>query len=118
MILAAGCNTAGTATGSGAGTSDVKIGFIVKSATEPWFQSEWQFADEAAKQYGFTLVKLPATDADQLMSALDNLAAQGAQGVIVCAPDTKLGPSIVAKCEEKNLKLMLVAFNSSLNLLL
>ena len=76
MILAAGCNTGGTATGSGAGASDVKIGFIVKSATEPWFQSEWQFADEAAKQYGFTLVKLPATDADQLMSALDNHAAQ------------------------------------------
>lgn len=108
MILAAGCNTGGTATGTGTGASDVKIGFIVKSATEPWFQSEWQFADEAAKKYGFTLVKLPATDADQLMSALDNLAAQGAQGVIVCAPDTKLGPSIVAKCEEKNLKLMSV----------
>ena len=28
--------------------------------------------------------------------------------MIVCAPDTKLGPSIVAKCEEKNLKLMSV----------
>ena len=47
LIIAAGCNNGGAS--SAAGASDVKIGFIVKSATEPWFQSEWQFADEAAK---------------------------------------------------------------------
>ena len=105
-LMTYGC----TAPGNKVSTSEaeIKIGYIVKSATEPWFQSEWEFADQAAANLGFTLVKLPATDAEKLMSALDNLAAQGAQGVIICASDTKLGPSIVAKCAEKNLKLMTV----------
>ena len=42
------------------------------------------------------------------MSATDNLGAQGAQGFIVCTPDVKLGPGIVAKAAANNLKLMTV----------
>jgi len=42
------------------------------------------------------------------MSAIDNLAAQGAQGFIVCTPDVKLGPGIVAKAAANDLKLMTV----------
>src|SRR6266849_1443154 len=38
----------------------VKIGFIVKQPEEPWFQLEWKFAGEAAKQDGFDLVKIGA----------------------------------------------------------
>ena len=109
MLLAAAALVPGCAQPSKPGSADtVKIGFVVKSATEAWFQTEWKFADEAAKANGFELVKLAATDAEQVMSALDNLAAQGAQGVVLCTPDTKLGPAIVAKCKEKNLKLMAV----------
>lgn len=86
----------------------IKIGFIVKSATEVWFQQEWKFADEAQKQYGFTLVKIAAKDGDQVLSAIDNLAAQGAQGLIICSPDVKLGPAIVAKTKEHGMKLLSV----------
>ena len=28
----------------------VKIGFVVKLPEEPWFQDEWRFADQAAKE--------------------------------------------------------------------
>jgi len=42
------------------------------------------------------------------MSAIDNLGAQGAQGFVVCTPDVKLGPGIVAKAAANNLKLMTV----------
>lgn len=108
MLLGAALAPGCTQTKPAGGGNSVKIGFVVKSATEAWFQTEWNFADEAAKANGFELVKLAATDAEQVMSALDNLAAQGAQGVILCTPDTKLGPAIVAKCKEKNLKLMAV----------
>ena len=108
-LVLAGCAPQGSPTTGGSGSPDkIKIGFVVKSATEAWFQTEWKFADEAAAKLGFTLVKQPATDAEQVMSVLDNLAAQGAQGVILCSPDTRLGPAIVAKCKEMNLKLLTV----------
>jgi L-arabinose transport system substrate-binding protein len=85
-----------------------KIGFLVKSATEVWFQQEWNFADDAAKDIGFDLIKIPTPDGEKVLTALDNLAAQGADGVIICSPDVKLGPAIVAKCKELKLKLMSV----------
>jgi L-arabinose transport system substrate-binding protein len=119
-LLTLGCNNAApsgnTAASPGAsaapGTANagdkVKIGFVVKSATEEWFQTEWKFAQQAADKNGFELVKLEATDAEKTLTALDNLAAQGAKGVIVCAPDVKLGPSIVNKCRETGMKLMSV----------
>ncbi|RVH36074.1 arabinose ABC transporter substrate-binding protein [Sinorhizobium meliloti] len=88
--------------------ADVKIGFIVKQPEEPWFQDEWKFADEAAKEKGFTLVKIGAQDGEKVQSAIDNLGAQGAQGFIICTPDVKLGPGIVAKAAANDLKLMTV----------
>lgn len=112
LLALAGCSQKPTPAPGGASpatsAAQVKIGFVVKSATEAWFQTEWKFADQAAAADGFALVKLAATDAEQVMAALDNLAAQGAQGVVLCTPDTKLGPAIVARCKEKNLKLMTV----------
>ncbi|WP_201401204.1 arabinose ABC transporter substrate-binding protein [Kaistia sp. 32K] len=93
---------------SSAYAADVKIGFIVKQPEEPWFQDEWKFAEVAAKEKGFTLVKIGAEDGEKLQSAIDNLGAQGAQGFIVCTPDVKLGPGIVAKAAANELKLMTV----------
>ena len=105
-LALAGCGD--KAGGESTSAEKPKIGFLVKSATEVWFQQEWRFADQAAKDLGFDLVKIPTPDADNVMSALDNLAAQGAQGVIICSPDVKLGPAILAKCKAANLKLLSV----------
>lgn len=96
------------ATLTSAMAADVKIGFVVKQPEEPWFQDEWKFADIAAKEKGFTLVKIAAQDGEKVQAALDNLGAQGAQGVIICTPDVKLGPGIVAKAAANDLKLMTV----------
>ncbi len=87
---------------------NIKIGFIVKQPEEPWFQDEWKFADQAAAEKGFTLMKIGAEDGEKLMSAIDNLGAQGVQGFIVCTPDVKLGPGMVAKAEANGMKMMTV----------
>lgn len=87
---------------------EVKIGFVVKDPQEPWFLDEWKFAEQAAQEKGFTLVKIGAKDGEQLMTAIDNLGAQQAQGMIVCVPDVKLGPAVVARSKANNLKLMTV----------
>lgn len=104
--LAAGALAATTM--GAAHAADVKIGFVVKQPEEPWFQDEWKFAEQAAAEKGFDLVKIGAEDGEKLMSAIDNLGAQGAQGFIVCTPDVKLGPGIVAKAAANDLKVMTV----------
>ena len=91
-----------------ASAAPIKIGFLVKQPEEPWFQLEWKFADQAAKELGFTLVKIGATDGEKVLSAIDNLAAGGAQGFVICTPDTRLGPGIVAKANGANLKVIAV----------
>ncbi len=113
LLAAAGCTkpseNAGGSSGGGTTKADaIKIGFFVKQPEEPWFQLEWKFADQAAKDLGFTLIKTGAPDGEKLLSAIDNIAANGAQGFIVCPPDARLGPAIVAKARAANLKLLVV----------
>jgi L-arabinose transport system substrate-binding protein len=88
--------------------SKVKIGFLVKMPEESWFQKEWVFAEQAAKDYGFELVKIGTTDGEKVLTAIDNLGAQGAQGFVICTPDVKLGPAIVTKAKANNLKVIAV----------
>ena len=71
-----------------------KIGFLVKQPEEPWFQLEWKFAQQAADEKGFDLIKIGAPDGEKALAAIDNLAAQGAQGFVICTPDVRLGPAI------------------------
>lgn len=86
----------------------VKIGFYVKQPEEPWFQLEWKFAEKAAKDMGFTLIKAGANDGEKLLTQIDTFAAAGAQGFVVCTPDTRLGPGIVNKAKAANLKVIAV----------
>jgi L-arabinose transport system substrate-binding protein len=112
--LVASCGKSPDATPSGASASAapkagaVKIGFFVKQPEEPWFQLEWKFAEQAAKELGFALIKTGANDGEKALSAIDNYAASGAQGFVICTPDTNLGPAIVAKAKAAGLKLISV----------
>lgn len=90
------------------GPSEVRVGFLVKQAEEPWFADEWKFADQAAKENGFRLLKAGVSDEKKLEKAIKQLRLSGAQGFVVCVPDVKLGPSVVKWAEENNLKLMTV----------
>ncbi|SDS67492.1 L-arabinose-binding protein [Pseudomonas asplenii] len=86
----------------------VKIGFLVKQAEEPWFQTEWAFAEKASKDKGFTLIKIAVPDGEKTLSAIDSLAANGAKGFVICPPDVSLGPAIVAKAKANGLKVIAV----------
>ncbi len=104
----AGCSKSPPDATAQARGAPVKIGFLVKQPEVSWFQLEWRFADQAAKELGFTVVKIGATDGEKVLAAIDTLAAAGAQGFVICTPDTRLGPSIVAKAKAANLKLISV----------
>ncbi len=86
----------------------IKIGYLVKQPEEPWFQVEWQFAEKAGTDLGFEVIKLAVPDAEKTLAAVDNLAAQGVKGFVICTPDVRLGPAIVAKAKAAEMKLMTV----------
>lgn len=86
----------------------VKIGFLVKQAEEPWFQDEWRFAEQAAHEKGFTLVKIGVPNGEKMIAAIDNLAAQKAKGFVICAPDVKLGIAVERAAKRNGLKAMSV----------
>jgi L-arabinose transport system substrate-binding protein len=113
LLLAGAClGLAACSKSSNAPATDaaapIKLGFLVKQPEEPWFQLEWKFADQAAKEFGFELAKIGTPDGDKVLSAIDNLAAGGAQGFVICTPDARLGPAIVAKAKARGLKLISV----------
>jgi L-arabinose transport system substrate-binding protein len=86
----------------------IKIGFLVKQAEEPWFQTEWAFAEKAGKDHGFEVIKIAVPDGEKTLSAIDSLAANGAKGFVICPPDVSLGPAIVAKAKANDMKVMAV----------
>lgn len=88
--------------------ADVKLGFLVKQPEEPWFQTEWAFADKAGKDLGFDVIKIAVPDGEKTLNAIDSLAASGAKGFVICTPDPKLGPAIAAKAKSYGLKLIAV----------
>ena len=104
----AGCSKQPSAGAASEKSDAIKIGFLVKQPEEPWFQLEWKFARQAAQDLGFNLVTIAAPDGEKALAAIDNLAASGAQGLIICTPDTNLGPAIVSKARNANLKLIAV----------
>jgi len=86
----------------------IKLGFLVKQPEEPWFQYEWKGADAAAAKYGVELIKIAVPDGEKTLAAIDSLAANGAQGFVICTPDVRLGPAIVAKAKAAGLKVVTV----------
>ena len=87
---------------------DIKIGFLVKQPEEPWFQVEWKFADKAGADLGAEIIKIGVPDGEETLSAIDNLAANGAQGFVICTPDVRLGPAIMARAKANDLKVFTV----------
>jgi L-arabinose transport system substrate-binding protein len=109
-LVSAGCNKK-EKTADAAAPIDpaaIKIGYLVKQPEEPWFQFEWQGAEAAAKKYNFHLVKLGVPDGEKVLAAIESLAAGGAQGFVICTPDVRLGPAIVAQAKLRNLKVIAV----------
>lgn len=86
----------------------IRIGFLVKMPEQAWFINESAAATAAGRQKGFDVVTIGTPDGEKLMSAIDNLAAQGAQGFVVCPPDVRLGPAVVAHARMVDLKVLTV----------
>ncbi|WP_275137409.1 arabinose ABC transporter substrate-binding protein [Vibrio sp. DW001] len=90
------------------GDDGLKLGYLVKQPEEPWFQTEWNFAEKAGEKYDFEVIKMAVPDGEKTLNAIDTLAASGAKGFVICTPDPKLGPAIMAKAKSYGLKVVTV----------
>ena len=108
VLFFCGCDQKTATVNPAPQSAAIKLGFIVKQPEEPWFQLEWKFADEAAQKDSCDLVKIGAADGEKVLAAIDNLAAGGAQGFVICTPDTRLGPAIMSRAKTHNLKVIAV----------
>nr|WP_227875993.1 arabinose ABC transporter substrate-binding protein [Kushneria konosiri] len=91
-----------------ASDDNVKIGFIVKKPEQAWFINEQRAASELGQEQGFTVVRLAGEDGQQVLSAIDNLNAQGAQGFVICPPDVRLGMAIANRAKQYGMKVVTV----------
>jgi L-arabinose transport system substrate-binding protein len=109
-LALAGCgeNSQPAATRPTSTGGPIKIGFIVKQSDDPWFQNEWKFADQAAQNEKFDVVKIGLADGPKTLSAIDTLAAQGVQGFIICSPEPKIGQAILDRAARTGMKVMSV----------
>lgn len=93
---------------SRAAAAPLKIGFIVKMPEQAWFINEQHAATEAGAKMDFIVVNMAGTDGTAVMSAIDNLSAQGAKGFVICPPDVRLGPAIFARATSAGMKVVSV----------
>jgi len=94
--------------GSAFAADRLKLGYLVKQPDEPWFQTEWVYAEKAGKDLGFDVIKIGVPDAEKTMAAIEKLAAAGAKGFVICAPDPKLGSAIMGAAKRLNLRVVTV----------
>lgn len=87
---------------------EVKIGFIVKKPEQAWFINEQRAATEVGEELGFDVVRLGGEDGQEVLSAIDNLYSQGAEGFVICPPDVRLGPAIMNRAEQYGMKVVTV----------
>ncbi|WP_439892154.1 arabinose ABC transporter substrate-binding protein [Ralstonia sp. 25C] len=86
----------------------LKIGFLVKMPEQAWFINEQKAATDLGKKDGFSVVNIGTPDGEKVLSAIDNLGAQGAKGFVICAPDVRLGPAISARAKKYDMKFVTV----------
>lgn len=95
-------------TGCARPAAAVRIGFVVKMPQAQWFQDEWAFARRAAHDLGFALLAIGAEDGDRVLAALDALYARRAEGLVICAPDPRLGPAIAGFGRRSGIRILSV----------
>ncbi len=106
--LALGAAVTLASLGAAQAQDDVKMGFIVKKPEQAWFINEQEAATELGEEMGFEVVRLAGEDGQQVLSAIDNLYSQGAQGFVICPPDVRLGPAITNRAEQYGMKVVTV----------
>ncbi len=73
----------------------IKIAYVCKMLTHPWFQAEEAGAKAKAEELGVEYIGIDANlDDEAFMQGVESALAQGVDGLMVCITDTEMGPSV------------------------
>jgi L-arabinose transport system substrate-binding protein len=97
-LALAACSDGQSGEVTGGGVDVKKLAYIVKFGSVPYFVQENKGVQRASDKLGITTSATDVKDdSDAAVSAVDTAIAQGAQGLIVVAPNQNLGPVIASK---------------------
>lgn len=79
----------------GAEEDQIKIAYVCKMLTHPWFQAEEKGAVEMAEELGVEYFSIDANlDDEAFMQGVENALARGVDGLMVCITDAEMGPTV------------------------
>ena len=93
---------------------EVKIAYICKMLTHPWFQEEEKGAKAMADKLGVEYIGIDANlDDEAFMQGMESALAQGVDGLMVCITDAEMGPTVSRMAADAGVPL--VAINDPFN---
>lgn len=104
-IAMAGCSGSGAKTEGDSKT--IRIAYIQKQGDQQYFIDQADGAKAMAAELGaeVTVINV-ASDANEAISQLDTVIAQGFDGVAIVVPDQKIGPQIIAAAKKAGIPLV------------
>ena len=85
----------------------VKIAYVCKMLTNPWFVAEDNGLRDKAAELGVEYFSIDANlDDEACDAAIDNAIAQGIHGLAICINNQGNGPAVAMKCKEKGIALI------------
>lgn len=103
------CQSSSAGTESSHGAEGKSVLAYLSAEGDPSIREALQReARDAAKSEGFELITRVVSAPEQLLAGLDEVAAEGAKGVLVGTTDPRLGPAIRQKAQQYGLKLIAV----------
>ena len=95
-----------------AGDDRIKIVYVCKMLTHPWFQEEDKGAKEMAAKLGVDYVGIDANlDDEAFMQGIEAAIAQGADGIMICITDQAMGPTVSDRVRGAGLPLVTINDN-------
>lgn len=86
---------------------DVKIAYISKDLTNPWFVLQDEGLKAKAEELGIEYFSIDARFDDEACdAAIDNALAQDIDGLAICITNQGNGPAVAMKCREKGVALI------------
>jgi fructose transport system substrate-binding protein len=108
-MLAAACGSSNSSSSSGGGNESFTIGLITKTDTNPFFVKMKEGAQKAASQNNVKLMtaagKYDGDNASQV-TAINNMMAAGAKGILLVPSDTKAIVPTVQKARKQGIKVI------------
>ena len=98
--------------GRGAREGRIKIVYVCKMLTHPWFQEEDKGAREMAAKLGVDYIGIDANlDDEAFMQGIESAIAQGASGIMICITDQAMGPTVTDRVRGAGLPLVTINDN-------